>query len=705
MKQHFWHSGKFWLKLATAVITVCAVLTLTVSIMLYVLFSPERIRQYADHAVVGTGRHIRYDAEVDRSWFPRPTITLHHVAVSRPHSDAAFFYAEEMRIGMAWKSLLGAAEIEKWVWIRPEIQLTRQSATQWNIEDLLHTPSSGSINRLIIENGSFHIDTDLTYYRLTDVNLTVRGFSSDTPQFEANGKLPNPWLSETAWQLKGSLQPQGGNRKITALNLSGSGVFRNQPLTFQAASGGIWIAETDQLKLNNVDIKIDTNWNQAHCNLTLPQLTFGYHVITAPQSNAVLTAQYRNRQWDASVHTDSVKIYPALISAEKIGIDGNWKGSSEQGSFTLDTDADWQSQRGLSLSPLKFTTRIDTLKGEPRPHFVGDWEGWLKWQSENGWQTKLGGTFDRQPANIELNYTPRTAHDTAKLTALVRTDKLNLMPYWHYFQTDSATFPYPQLLQQSNAPQISAEFTAGSLQLPDLTLDDVHTHITADSKRIVLPDFHAALYGGQTEGEIGIANTQPASYHIQQYAKNIQVRPLMQDLLNYGNIGGQGDVIFNLATKGNNRQAWLSELNGTLDLTLRNGVWVGIDLNNLLKNPTAASDSTPATPFNRFTVHSVIEKGISRHQNAELVSDTLTVHANGSTDFNTQIMDENLLVRAKGMTDKPIPLKIRGPITNPSVTVDYPKLTKGLNTPEEKQKALTNALKEQWLWLNRPEKH
>jgi hypothetical protein len=49
--------------------------------------------------------------------------------------------------------------------------------------------------------------------------------------------------------------------------------------------------------------------------------------------------------------------------------------------------------------------------------------------------------------------------------------------------------------------------------------------------------------------------------------------------------------------------------------------------------------------------------------------------------------------------DFAVPLKITGPAENPSVTLDYPRLTLGLNTPEEKRRALAETLKEQWQWL------
>ena len=55
------------------------------------------------------------------------------------------------------------------------------------------------------------------------------------------------------------------------------------------------------------------------------------------------------------------------------------------------------------------------------------------------------------------------------------------------------------------------------------------------------------------EGGISMANTSPPTYHLQQYAKNINIRPLMQDLFRYGNISGEGDVEIDLTAQGADR--------------------------------------------------------------------------------------------------------------------------------------------------------
>ncbi|MBF1286602.1 MAG: AsmA family protein, partial [Neisseria sp.] len=85
----------------------------------------------------------------------------------------------------------------------------------------------------------------------------------------------------------------------------------------------------------------------------------------------------------------------------------------------------------------------------------------------------------------------------------------------------------------------------------------------------------------------------------------------------------------------------------------------------------------------------------------ELFSDSLNVVSSGYTNLSTQELSEDLLIRnALNPQNKPIPLKIRGTVQNPSITIDYNRLTDGLNSPQEKQKALENTLREQWQWIN-----
>ena len=279
---------------------------------------------------------------------------------------------------------------------------------------------------------------------------------------------------------------------------------------------------------------------------------------------------------------------------------------------------------------------------------------------------------------------------------------------WLAAQDDGAPAGLADLHADSDAVTYAAtiaaiheELRAGNSYQINLT-----TRLLADRERIVLPDFRAELYNGSMEGGISMANTSPPTYHLQQYAKNINIRPLMQDLFRYGNISGEGDVEIDLTAQGADRAGLTKTLSGRLQLNLTKGNWLGINLDqalqSLLGNKPVNTDEHSATPFQRFSMSSTIRNGISSHENAELDSNRLHIVLTGSTDFNNMTLNERLLLSPADGKGTPIPLNIRGKADNPSITLDYKGLTEGLETAEEKQQALTSAIREQWQWLNRP---
>jgi hypothetical protein len=319
------------------------------------------------------------------------------------------------------------------------------------------------------------------------------------------------------------------------------------------------------------------------------------------------------------------------------------------------------------------------------------------------WQGQFKGLFDRQPAALTVRYAAEPEQQP-RLEAGIALSKLSLTPYWDDLQAHSGK-AYPGFLSRSGAPAIEAQIKIDAITLPGLQLDNVETLLSADKDHIALSNFKAGLYGGKTEGGISMANTEPPSYHLQQNAQGVQVRRLLQDLLTVNSISGTGDAVIDLTARGQDRTSLTKTLKGTLTLNVSNGAWLGIDIDNIMQSGTISrrghNGEIPRTPFRRFSLTSTIDQGISRHFNTEVTSDSLLIVSNGFTDLGKQELSEEMLIRnARNPKAKPIPLKINGPINNPSITIDYSRLTNGLSTPAEKQKALENTLKEQWQWLN-----
>ena len=700
---HFSHSGKFWLKTIVFSILLLLLLTFGSLSLLSQLFSPEKLHQAAQDAVSNTGRTIRFDKHIKRTLFPRPTVTLSQVVISKPNSETAAIHIDEMKLGLAWSSLLGTPEIEKWVFIRPEIHLSRQENGNWSLADLLQASSHRpDINRLIIENGEIQFDVSKQLYRMQELNLNIRD-ASHQPSLTASGTLTSPLLPDFHWQASGNFEPKPNQWHTHDFHFTGSSHFQQHPFNFSIDSQLTWQPEPHQIQLKKLTLTADSPNQQAHLQANASHAEWRHGQWSLAELNAVLTAAYQQADWNGVLNINKLNHQPTSTHIDKLTFNGSRQANGQQMGITLSSAVERNAQQNWQLNNLTLTTRLEQLTGSPRPRFISELNGNFQHQPNGNWQTNLHGLFDNQAATFQANYTIATPKQAAQIKANLQLAQLNLAHYIDALSKDEG-LSYPAFLQTPYAPEIEADIAIKTFQLPNLEINDLSTRLMADKHRIVLPDFTAKLYSGYTEGGISMANTQPPSYHLQQFARDIQVRPLMQDLLRYGNISGRGDAVVDITAQGSNHSQLIQSLNGDLQLDLNQGAWMGLDLYNALQGLPRGnlnrSNSESITPFTRFTVVSRFENGIGRHKNAELVSDKLYLTSTGAADLNTLTLNENLSVRPASGQGTPIPINIRGPIHNPSVTVDYSSLTQGLNTPEEKQQALTQALKEQWQWLN-----
>ena len=702
MKNPLLNSGKFWLKtVVTAVILlVCTAAALYASV--YALFTPERIETTVQNAFSGTGRNIRFSSDIRRSWFPRPTVTLKNVTITRPHSNQTALHIKETRIGLGWSSLWNDYPfIEKWVITGADAVLSRTEDGKWNLQDLLHPSHPTSLNRLIIENSSLHMNIAGQAHIIDNFYLNVRNDGADGRPFKINGSLRRPnqpiqWqgsgvlnASETGWSIPNLLWEASVAEKESKLSVDGSGTWT-------------WSSENDSLKADNLSLRTDNPAQNFHLTAQIPRLSFKNNVLNIPSLNGAFTAGKPESQWNGSFKLDKASIRTSVAKLDNFEFNASHKNAAHQTSLTLTGPLLWQQNKGLQSSSINLTTLQDTVNRLPNPRFISQLTGSFNWNGKENWQGDFKGTFDRQPLALAFKY-QTTEGESPLLEAGVALQKLSLLPYWDDIQANSGS-GYPTILDNGQIPQIDANIKIGNVQIPGLQLDNIETLLNADKEHIALSHFKAGLYGGQTEGGISMANTTPPTYHLQQDAQNVQIRPLLQDLFGFHSFSGNGDAVIDLTARGNNRKQLIQSLQGMLTLNILNGAWKGIDINHILKNGISAQHpggEHAQTPFNRFTLNSEIDKGISHHINTELFSEHLYIVSNGYTDLNTQELSEDLLIRnTLNPSAKPIPLKIRGNVANPSVTLDYNRITHGLNNPKEKQKALEQTLREQWHWLN-----
>ena len=698
------HSGRFWLKTATFFGMAAAALSVLRFVLLPWLLSPERLQQMAADAVSGTGRAVRFQAAVGYSIFPRPTVVLKQVSVSRPNSPLADINIDEMKVGIGWIGLFGTPTIEKWVLVRPEAHLSRQADGRWNVYDLMQKDGGRfKLDRLSVENGRIMVDDGQNRHSLSNIELKVNDADGSQAAIRITGRLNNRLMPEGAdWKFRAVLSRTGSGWQMPSFVLNADGRIGQSTAALTLDGQAAWHRQDNTLYLGNTRLKADFSQNEIHLTAAAPSIRLKEGRLKADAADAALTARYGGADWNASVTAKGLVLWPTLALAEQFGIRGGRKAAAVQTSVILDSPLVWQHESGLSLPDIRLATRRENTSGNPRPRLTGELAG--RWfYRAGGWQGRLHGKLDREDIELTAGY---TSGKDARLTANVQLDKLNLSPYLDEFSAGDANAGYPAWLSDGGFPAVEAEIRIATVQSPNVEISRLNTRLLADGRQISLPDFSAELYGGRTEGEISIANTRPLTYHLKQYAANVQIRPLMQDLFRYGSISGRGNAVIDLTAQGGDRKSLTKSLSGSMQLNLNEGAWMGFNLeqvlHNLFDNGRVAENGQPAfTPFERFSMGSTIEAGVSRHQNAELYTGKLHLVLNGSTDLNTLTLNQQLKLSPASGQGTAIPLNIRGTIDKPSFTLDYSGLTQGSDTPAGRQQAMRRALREQWQWLNR----
>ncbi|HFC6396485.1 TPA: AsmA family protein [Neisseria polysaccharea] len=691
---------KYRLKYAVAVLTILLLAAIGLHASVYRIFTPENIRSRLQQSIAHTHRKISFDADIRRRLLPRPTVILKNLTITEPDGGRTAVSVKETKIGLSWKNLWSdRIQVEKWVVSGAELALTRDRNGTWNIQDLFDgAKHSVSVNRIIVENSTVRLGLPQDRLTLKEVSLNLQSPDSSGQPFESSGilvwgKLSVPWKSKGLFISDGINPPEISPFHFeaeTALNGHGITVSTTGNPTIRFNAGGPDAA--------NLSLRADTAFHNLHLTAQIPTLALRNNSIKTGTVNGTFTAGGEYARWDGSFKLDRANLHSGIANIGNAEISGSFKTPRLQTNFSLGSPLVWSRDNGLEAPSLHISTLQNTVNRLPQPRFISQLDGSMSIKNLHQWHAELNGSFDRQTVAAKFRY---THEDAPHLEAAIALQKLNLTPYLDDVRQQNGKI-FPDTLGRLSG-DIEAHLKIGNVQLPGLQLDDMETYLHADKGHIALSRFKSGLYGGHTEGGISIANTRPATYRLQQNASNIQIQPLLQDLFGFHSFSGNGDAVIDLTASGETRKELIRSLQGSLSLNISNGAWHGIDMDNILKNGISgktADNAAPSTPFHRFTLNSEISDGISRHIDTELFSDSLYVTSNGYTNLDTQELSEDVLIRnAVHPKNKPIPLKITGTVDKPSITVDYGRLTSGINSRKEKQKILEDTLLEQWQWL------
>ena len=169
-------------------------------------------------------------------------------------------------------------------------------------------------------------------------------------------------------------------------------------------------------------------------------------------------------------------------------------------------------------------------------------------------------------------------------------------------------------------------------------------------------------------------------------------------------ISGKGTTEFALAAQGSKPDEILASPNRSVKLDINDGEWSGISFNRIRNLLAGIGNSTPeaeatAMPFSHFVLEANIQNGISSHSaQAAFTWPAATMTSSGKLNLASNEITED--IRFKGNAEsQALPIRVSGKMDNPSVSLNFQQITSGSTTAEEKQKAISSALKQQWQWF------
>ncbi|WP_066565640.1 AsmA family protein [Snodgrassella sp. CFCC 13594] len=705
------HSGKFWLK--TLVYGSIAMLLLLVAsaATLHYVFNPIKLDQHLNGIIAQTGRQIRFDHNIDRGWFPRPTVTLSQVDISNPTRTGTDLHAGSLKIGLGWSSLLGTTHIEKLQWqdVTAQVRINAQGNT--NFADLLQLwrePTQPTqINRVLINNGDFNvIDSAGQRQEWRQLQGKIIDLNDVNSPFELSGIWQKQGWPAIDWQISGNRHQ---DKQWVWQNLAVVAEGQLPYLGHTRAKWGFdgtWQPETHRLRTGDVQWEWQSERAALHASGTGKDWQLNGADFIIPQLNAVITGQEQNHALNATINLNQLRWQQQRWQIGQFQIESSWQNGIRQAALSLSGRLLWPNNQQWVLDDLTFSSHQDTVNRLPNPRWLSELSGRISGQGLNKAHMQWQGTLDNQPVHLAADF-QQQPDGQRTLSGNLSLDQFNLGPYLQNAQPLQINPQWLQRWQQYlHNWHWQWQLQIGRIITPMMQLSDITTQIQLDEHSLVANPLRASLYEGHSDGMLRIDNTQPLQWQIQQNFSQVQIKPLLQDSLGFHNLDGQGNAQFNLRSQGLNSRDWLAHLAGTTQLNLQQGSMRGIDINNILQNnaltqTTLAYNELSQTPFQSLQLIMPLEQGLSRKSTISVHAKNFDISGLGLVNLGQKSMNYDVLIntRQPGSRNR-LPLKMNGSLMRPSFSVDYQRLTAGLQTPQQKQQTLSQTLKKQWQWMN-----
>ncbi|MFI9650870.1 AsmA family protein [Guyparkeria halopsychrophila] len=253
---------------------------------------------------------------------------------------------------------------------------------------------------------------------------------------------------------------------------------------------------------------------------------------------------------------------------------------------------------------------------------------------------------------------------------------------------------------------LDARLQLESLRYEGYRLSSPVVHLTAAGGRLQLTELTANAFEGSinASGALDVRGEVP-SYAGKGRMQGVSLQPLLSAVMDENRLLGKGDVAFDVTTQGKRADQLKAGLDGNADFALRDGKVKGFDIGYLLRRAQARLEGKTepepeelSTDFTAITGTAAIRNGVVRNDDLAGSSPLLRVAGEGQVDLPREQIDYGLTVTvvntATGQGGKelerlkqvPVPIRIQGALSNPSISLDLESLAREAVKGEVKQR-------------------
>jgi len=302
----------------------------------------------------------------------------------------------------------------------------------------------------------------------------------------------------------------------------------------------------------------------------------------------------------------------------------------------------------------------------------------IKGQTQSTLEPHLASSFTLSIDNLDIDrYLPATATSVAAAN--------NTAP-----ATTTAPANLDLPLELLRTLDLQGQVRIDSIKVAGLRASNITATLNASDGLLRLHPLQANLYQGQSNGSLQL-DARPAKprFSIQEKLAGFQAEPFLSDLLDSDLISGQAALNLDVSSQGNNLDELTRNLNGKAHFSFSDGAIKGINIADIIRRAQAKIEKRPApeattkqTDFSQLSASVNFRNGIASNQDLSAQAPFLRISGNGKANLVNETIDYHLnakvvedasgqggadLASLRGTT---IPVRIRGPLTNPDIKLD-----------------------------------